>query len=89
MVALVLLVCFACPLIEMFDQWDHTAQTGSDTEYTFVVLALCIGVAYTLAKVRSQTASAHGRIRVCFESSCKQDFHLAKIRFLLCHSYSL
>jgi hypothetical protein len=33
---------------EIFDQWDHTAQTGSDTEYTFVVLTLCVGVAYSL-----------------------------------------
>ena len=32
----------------MFDQWDHTLQTGDDTEYTFVVLALCVGVAYSL-----------------------------------------
>ncbi len=32
----------------MFDQWDHTLQTGNDTEYTFVIIALCVGVAYSL-----------------------------------------
>jgi hypothetical protein len=32
----------------MFDQWDHTLQTGNDTEYTFVILALCVGVAFSL-----------------------------------------
>ena len=34
----------------MFDQWDHTIQTGNDTEYGLVVLALCIGVAYSFAQ---------------------------------------
>jgi hypothetical protein len=45
---LVLAICFVCQAAEMFDQWDHTLQTGDDTEYTFVVLALCVGVAYSL-----------------------------------------
>lgn len=34
----------------MFDNWDHTIQTGSDTEYALVVLALCIGFAYSVAR---------------------------------------
>ena len=34
----------------MFDHWDHTAQSGNDTEYTFVVLGLCVGVLYTFAR---------------------------------------
>lgn len=45
---LVLAICFVCHVSEMFDQWDHTLQTGDDTEYTFVILALCVGVAYSL-----------------------------------------
>jgi hypothetical protein len=48
--ALILLICLVCPVLEMFDRWDHTAQTGNDTEYTFVVLALCVGVLYTFAR---------------------------------------
>ncbi len=44
-----LLTCFVCPLVDMFDNWDHAMQTGNDTEYAFVVLALCVGVAYSLA----------------------------------------
>jgi hypothetical protein len=32
----------------MFDKWDHTLQTGNDTEYTFVIIALCVGVACSL-----------------------------------------
>ena len=45
---LVLAICLVCQVAEMFDQWDHTLQTGNDTEYSFVVLALCVGVAYSL-----------------------------------------
>ena len=35
----------------MFDQWDHTPQNGNDTEYTFVVLAVCAGAALAIARV--------------------------------------
>jgi hypothetical protein len=34
----------------MFDNWDHAMQTGNETEYALVVLALCIGVGYSLAR---------------------------------------
>jgi hypothetical protein len=49
-VTLVLVACLTCPLVEMFDQWDDTLQTGNDTEYALVVLALCVGVAYLIAR---------------------------------------
>lgn len=48
--AAVLLVCLVCPILEMFDSWDNTAQTGNDTEYALVVLGLCIGVGYSFAR---------------------------------------
>ena len=48
--AVALLVCLICPLLETFDTWDHTIQTGNDTEYTLVILALCVGVAYSFAR---------------------------------------
>ena len=51
---LLLLVCLACPLVEMFDHWDHTVQTGNDTEYTLVVVALCIGLLYSFARLVSK-----------------------------------
>lgn len=53
-----LLICLLCPLLEMFDHWDHTAKTGSDTEYTFVVLGLCIGAAYAFARVLCKLIAA-------------------------------
>ena len=49
-VTLVLLICLVCPLLETFDSWDHTIQTGNDSEYALVVLALCVGVAYSFAR---------------------------------------
>lgn len=48
-IGLVLLACFACPIFEMRDRWDHTLKTGQDTESTFVVLAVCIGAIISFA----------------------------------------
>lgn len=45
-----LLICLICPLIDLFDHWDHALQTGNETEYSLVVLALCIGVGVSLAR---------------------------------------
>jgi hypothetical protein len=50
-VSLVLLICLICPLIEIFDSWDHTIQTGNDTEYALVILALCVGAAHSFARL--------------------------------------
>lgn len=52
--AIVLITCLVCPLVEMFDHWDDTIQTGNDTEYALMILVLCVGVAYTLAQVVSR-----------------------------------
>ena|SRR5579864_6048616 len=48
-IALVLLACFACPILEMRDRWDHTLKTGQDTESAFVVLAVCAGAIISFA----------------------------------------
>src|SRR5215469_3248818 len=45
-----LLICLVGPLVETFDNWDHTLQTGNDSEYAVVVIALCVGVAYSFAR---------------------------------------
>ena len=77
-VTLILSICVVCPLIEMFDQWDHTAQTGNDTEYAFVILGLCVGVSYTFARAVLRTseslrsrraAGTDGFLPTCFRSS--------------------
>jgi len=33
---------------ELFDHWDHTLQTGSDVDYTVVIIAACVGVVVAL-----------------------------------------
>lgn len=50
MIWLVLAACFVCPVMQMFDRWDHELKTGQDTETTFVVLALCIGATFVFAR---------------------------------------
>jgi hypothetical protein len=47
-VAAILAICLGAPIVEMFDQWDHTLQDGNDTEANFVIAALCIGVAVAI-----------------------------------------
>src|ERR1700756_2804750 len=49
-VTLILAICLVCPLVDMFDNWDHAPQTGNDTEYTFMILGLCVGALYTVAR---------------------------------------
>ena len=36
--------------MQMLDRWDHELQTGQDTESTFVVIALCAGATFLLAR---------------------------------------
>jgi len=51
-----LTICLLCPIVELFDCWDHTEQTGNDTEYTLVIVGLCVGAAYSVGRlmIRSQ-----------------------------------
>src|SRR5258707_6243119 len=49
-VALCLLaVCLCGHVAETFDFWDHTLQTGSDIEYSVVIVALVAGAVFGLA----------------------------------------
>lgn len=36
-------MCIWGHLSELFDKWDHTLQTGSDIEYTSVIVVLVVG----------------------------------------------
>jgi hypothetical protein len=44
--AIVLLTILVCPLVEIFDHWDHALETGNETEYALFTAALCIGLAF-------------------------------------------
>src|SRR5882762_8875565 len=76
-VAIVLAICLVCPLVDMFDYWDHAPQTGNDTEYTFVILGLCVGALYTFARAvlkirgssRTRRAAAAGFLRIFLQGS--------------------
>ena len=46
---LLLLVCLCGHVAETFDFWDHTLQTGSDIEYSVVIVALVAGAGFGLA----------------------------------------
>jgi hypothetical protein len=64
-VSLILLTCLVCPVMQMFDRWDHEVQTGQDTESALVVIALCLGVTFSLVRaiVTKYQGAASGRIR--------------------------
>ncbi len=66
----VLAICLVCPLLEMFDHWDHTIQTGNDSEYALVVLALCVGASCSFARFlrKSPVASCLARIASVYMS---------------------
>jgi hypothetical protein len=49
--AIALTICLVCPLVDLFDQWDHALQTGNDSEYPLVILALCVGIAFALGQL--------------------------------------
>jgi hypothetical protein len=49
LIALIVLICLGAPVVEMFDQWDHTAQDGADTEADAVIVVLCVGAGVLFA----------------------------------------
>jgi len=62
-IAMIVAICIGSPIVETFDQWDHTLQDGNDTEANLVIVALCVGVAlsfarFVVARVRAFLSSA-------------------------------
>ncbi len=82
-VTLALLTCLICPPVDMFDNWDHTIQTGSDIEYGLVVLALCVGVAYSFARFIFKSALLGFVAKSIFASISQKSFHSASCSFTL------
>src|SRR5579864_5056609 len=80
---LVLLTCLICPLVETFDTWDHTIQTGNDTEYSLVVLALCVGVAYSFARFIFKSTLLGFVAKSLFASCAEKTFLSAACSFTL------
>jgi hypothetical protein len=82
-VTLVLVTCFICPLVEMLDHWDHTIQTGNDTEYALVVLALSVGVAYSIARFIFESALLGFVANTLFASCAQKSFFIGLSSFPL------
>ncbi len=78
---LVLAICLVCPLVEVFDHWDHTMQTGNDTEYGLVVLALCVGVAYSFSRFIANFPLTHLMTRSIFTPSVQISFRAEQCSF--------
>jgi urea transporter len=79
---LALLTCLICPLAETFDYWDHTIQTGNDTEYALVILALGVGVAYSFSRLTFESTLL-GFVKGVFVSCAQQPFLSAPCGFTL------
>jgi hypothetical protein len=77
----ILVTCLVCPLVELFDNWDHTVQTGNDTEYALVVLALCVGVAYSFARFIFKSALLGFVAKSLFASCAQKSFFSAPSSF--------
>ena len=78
-----MVTCLVCPLVEMFENWDHTIQTGNDTEYALVVLALCVGVAYSFARFIFRSALLGFVARSVFTSYAQKFFFAEASSFAL------
>ena len=76
-----MVTCLGCPLVELFDNWDHTIQTGNDTEYALVVLALCVGVAYSLARFIFKSALLGFLAKSVFTSYSQKPFFSTPCNF--------
>src|SRR5438874_12943560 len=81
MITLVFITCLVCPLVELFDNWDHTVQTSNDTEYALVVLALCVGVAYSFARFIFKSALLGFAAKSLFASCAQKSFFSAPSSF--------
>jgi hypothetical protein len=80
---LALLTCLICPILETFDTWDPPIQTGNDTEYTLVILALCVGAAYSFARFIFKSAPFSFVAKSVFASCGQQPFCSAACGFNL------
>lgn len=79
----VLLTCLVCPLLELFDSWDDTIQSGNDTEYALVILALCVGVAYSFARFISKSELFGIVAKSMFASSMQKSLLSTQCGFFL------
>ena len=83
LVTLVLAICLVCPIVDLFDQWDHAPQTGSDTEYTFMILGLCVGALFTVAHAALKLSGNSRSKRVAISDGFLPSSSLASLNFVV------
>ena len=57
-IAAIIAISLGAPIVDLFDTWDQSLETGTDTEANVAVVALCIGIAFAIG-----TIVIAGRIR--------------------------
>jgi hypothetical protein len=63
-IVLILGACLAAPVLEIFDRWDQMLPTGTDTETTLFVVALCFAAVIVTSWVIPQSAWPAARFAV-------------------------
>ena len=52
-------------MTELFDHWENTLQTGSDVDYTVVILAACAGVVFVAPpRIWLSSSARHQNMRI-------------------------
>lgn len=62
LVIAVVATCLACPILQAFDHWDHAEAKGKDTESTFMVVAVAVGLAIPVASVMWRSTATAQRL---------------------------
>lgn len=69
-ISAIIAISLGAPIVELFDSWDQSLQTGTDTEANVAVVALCIGVAFAIGtiviagRIRALSSTSAGRVIV-------------------------
>ena len=67
-IAAIIAISLGAPIVELFDSWDQSLQSGTDTEANVAVVALCIGVAFAIGtiviagRIRALASTSAGRL---------------------------
>lgn len=67
-ISAIIAISLGAPIVELFDSWDQSLQTGTDTEANVAVVALCIGVAFAIGtiviagRIRALSSTSAGRV---------------------------
>ena len=67
-IAAIIAIALGAPIVELFDSWDQSLQSGSDTEANVAVVVLCVGVAFAIgtiviaSRIRALSSTAAGRV---------------------------